>query len=58
MRIDGSPILGPMSFYLPLWSNLSDDDAKALAAFLKSVPPVVNKVPASTFKPAGPPPAQ
>lgn len=54
-RPDGRPIQGPMQFYTHGWSQLTDEDAQALAAFVKSIPPVANKVPASTFKPAGPP---
>ncbi len=54
-RPDGKPILGPMMFYVPSWSQMTDDDAMALATFIKALPPVKNKVPASTFKMAGPP---
>lgn len=45
-----------MMFYVPLWSQLTDADATALATFIKAIPPNDNKVQASTFKPAGPPP--
>jgi cytochrome c553 len=55
-RPDGRPIQGPMQFYAPMWSQLTDEDAGDLARFVKSIPPIVNKVPASTFTPAGPPP--
>lgn len=55
-RPDGRPIVGPMMFYAPLWSQMTDDDAMAIAKFLKSLPATKNKVPASTFKMAGPPP--
>ena len=56
VRPDKTPILGPMALYVPLWSQMKDDDAKALAAFVKPLPPIEHKVPKSDFKPAGPPP--
>lgn len=56
VRPDGRPIFGPMQFLQGGWSQLEESDIKAVAAFIKSLPPVKNKVPASTFKPAGPPP--
>jgi hypothetical protein len=38
------------------WSQMADDDLKAVAKFVKALPPVKNKVPADTFKPnMGPP---
>jgi mono/diheme cytochrome c family protein len=40
----GAPILPPMPW--PNYAHLSDEDAYALAAYLKSVPPVVHAVPA------------
>jgi cytochrome c553 len=43
-RPDGSPLLPPMPW--PAFAHMSDDDAYALAAFLKSLPPVSHKVPA------------
>lgn len=55
-RPDGKPIFGPMMFYVPLWSQMTDDDAMALAKFIKSLPPVKNKVKPSEFKLNGPPP--
>ncbi len=45
---DGRPILPPMPWQAA--AGLSDSDLKAILAFLKSVPPVVNHVPA----PVGP----
>jgi len=45
-----------MMLYVPLWSQITDADASDLARFIKSIPPNVKKVAASTFKPAGPPP--
>jgi mono/diheme cytochrome c family protein len=43
-RPDGSPILPPMPW--PVYSHMTDEDAYALAAYLKSIPPVVHQVPA------------
>jgi mono/diheme cytochrome c family protein len=54
---DGSPIMGPMMLFGSGWSQLKEEDLKAVVAFLRTLPPVANKVPASTFKPKGPPPA-
>jgi mono/diheme cytochrome c family protein len=57
VRPDGKPILGPMMFMQAPWSQLDDADLHAVAAYIKSLPPVKNKVPDSKFKPnAGPPP--
>ena len=53
---DGSPIMPPMALYQSGWYRLEDGDARAIAAFFKSLKPIVNRVPKSTFKPAGPPP--
>ena len=45
-----------MQFYLAGWSKLEDKDLTAIATFVKSIPPIKNKVAKSTFKPnAGPP---
>ena len=53
---DGKMIQGPMLFMQSQWSTLEDKDLHAVAAFIKKLPPVKNKVPDSTFKPnAGPP---
>jgi mono/diheme cytochrome c family protein len=55
VKPDGKMIYGPMQFMQGPWSQLSDDDLHAVAAYIKSLPPVKNKVPDSTFKPtAGP----
>ncbi len=58
---DGKMIQGPMLFMQGMWSQLEDQDLKNVAAFIKKLPPVKNKVPKSTFKPhppgAGGPPA-
>jgi mono/diheme cytochrome c family protein len=43
-RPDGSPLLPPMPW--PMYAHLSDEDAAALAAYLKSIPPVKHKAPA------------
>jgi mono/diheme cytochrome c family protein len=43
-RPDGSPLLPPMPW--PMFGiGMSDEDANAIAAFLKSLPPVTHKVP-------------
>ena len=48
---DGSLILGPMALYQRGWYQLSDEDAHAIVAFLRSLPPAHNEIPASTFEP-------
>ena len=55
---DGKPILGPMALYQTGWYRLEEEDMKGIVAFLRSVKPIANKVPKSTFKPkaGGPPP--
>jgi len=42
-RADGTEVLPPMPW--PMYTNLSDDDAYSIAAYLKSLPPVSHKVP-------------
>jgi mono/diheme cytochrome c family protein len=42
-RPDKSPLLPPMPW--PAYSHMSDDDAYALAAYLKTLPPVRHKAP-------------
>jgi mono/diheme cytochrome c family protein len=44
-RLDGKRMAAPMSFFIPHISGLADEDMDALIAFLKSVPPVKNKIP-------------
>jgi cytochrome c553 len=39
----GRDILPPMPW--PMYRNLSDEDLKAIFAYLKSIPPIKNKVP-------------
>lgn len=56
VRPNGAPILPPMALFAPGWSQMDEGDLKAVAAWVKSIPPVENKVPTSTFKPSGPPP--
>ena len=51
VRPNGKPIGPPMNEYAPMWSQLTDADAMAIAKFLATVPPVRNHVPASNFKP-------
>ena len=42
-RADGSPVLPPMPW--PMFSRMPDEDAYAVAAYLRSLPPVLHKVP-------------
>jgi len=42
-RADGTELLPPMPWQM--FSNLTDEDAYAIAAYLKSLPPVSHKVP-------------
>ena len=42
-RPDGSEVLPPMPW--PMYTNLTDEDAHAIAAYLKSLPAVSHKVP-------------
>lgn len=42
-RADGTEVLPPMPW--PMYTNLSDEDAYAIAAYLKSLPAVSHKVP-------------
>lgn len=51
---DGKMIQGPMLFMQGVWSQMPDQDLKNVAAFIKKLPPVKNKVPKSTFKPHPP----
>ncbi len=51
---DGKTLGPPMSFYL--YRNISDNDIAAIVAYLRTVPPVRNEVPASQYK-IPPPPA-
>jgi mono/diheme cytochrome c family protein len=57
-RPDNTPIGFPMMTYAAVWSQLTDQDALAIAKYLKSIPAVANQVPASTGKltMGGPPP--
>lgn len=48
-RADGTQVLPPMPW--PMYTNLSDDDAYAIAAYLESLTPVNHKVP--TKRPPG-----
>jgi mono/diheme cytochrome c family protein len=47
-RPDGSIIGPPMP--MGLYRGISDSDAKAIVAYLRSVPPVKNEVPKSTYR--------
>jgi len=42
-RPDGTPLLPPMPW--PMYSHLTDKEAYAVAAYLKTIPPVVHDVP-------------
>lgn len=48
------PILPPMPW--PVYRNLTDDDLKAVFAYLKSIPPVSNHVPDPLIAEGPPPP--
>jgi mono/diheme cytochrome c family protein len=50
-RPDGTPILGPMMLYQMGWSQLTDADVNAIAAYVKQLPPIKQKNKKSTFKP-------
>jgi mono/diheme cytochrome c family protein len=49
VRPDGTKIHGPMNGHKDDYARLSDADAMALAAFIKAIPPIVNKVPAAVM---------
>jgi hypothetical protein len=51
----GRPILPPMPWFN--YAKMPDDDLQALWAFLRSLPPVANKVPEPLPPPGGAPPA-
>lgn len=42
-RPDGTPLLPPMPW--PVYSRMTDEDAHALAKYLKSLPPIVHEMP-------------
>lgn len=50
-RPDGTIIQGPMQFYLMGWSQMKDEDLRAIATFIKAIPPIKNKVSKSKFTP-------
>jgi cytochrome c553 len=54
-RPDGSPLLPPMPW--PAYAHMPDDEAYALAAYLKSLPPVHHRPPDRLPPGATPPPA-
>lgn len=45
---EGEVLMPPMPY--PLYNNMSDDDAKAVVAYLRSLPAVRNEVPAAKLK--------
>jgi|GEM_PF-448654 len=50
---DGTIIRGPMQLYMMGWSRISKSDMRAIVAYLRSLPPIDNPIPRSTFKPHG-----
>ncbi len=54
VKSDGSPIQGPMTYSQSAWSQIDPDDAMAVALYLKSLAPISNRVPESTFEPNPP----
>ncbi len=52
-RPDGTVIGPPMP--IPLYRDISDEDAQAIVAYVRAVPPVANKVPKSEYKVPLPP---
>jgi mono/diheme cytochrome c family protein len=52
----GRPVLPPMPWYN--YARMSDDDLRAVFAYLKSLPPIANQVPAPVPPPAPPPSAE
>lgn len=55
-RPDGKPIMGPMALLGMNWGRLEPAHVAGMVAWLRALPPVVNKLPASTFVPHPPPP--
>lgn len=53
-KLDGSPLLPPMTFMVPVYAQLTAEDALLIVKYLKSLRPIRNKVPKSTFAPAVP----
>lgn len=53
IRPDGSVMGPPMSY--PFYREISDNDMEAMVAYLRTVPPVRNEVPASTYNVPLPP---
>jgi mono/diheme cytochrome c family protein len=51
-RLDGKRMAAPMSLFTPHISGLADEDLDALVAFMKSVPPVKNKIPDRQLDPS------
>jgi mono/diheme cytochrome c family protein len=51
-RLDGKVMAVPMSLFIPHLSGLSEEDMGALVAYLKSVPPYVNRIPERALLPA------
>lgn len=54
-RKNGAEIQGPMRLLGMGWAHMEATDVKNLVAFLRSLKPIENQVPKSTFKPNPPP---
>ena len=52
---DGRMLGPPMAFYPPFYPNIASDDMDAIIAYLRSVPPVRNEVPAYELRMELPP---
>jgi mono/diheme cytochrome c family protein len=52
LRLDGKRMAPPMNLFTPHISGLTDEDMDALVAYLRSVPPVKNKIPERQLLPA------
>lgn len=51
-RLDGKTLAPPMSLLVPHFATMSEEDTTALLAWLRSLPPVKQKVPARELEPA------
>ncbi|MGA9520162.1 MAG: cytochrome c [Myxococcaceae bacterium] len=51
MRLDGKRMAPPMSLFMPHIAQWEEADLDAVVAYLQSLPPVVNKVPARELTP-------
>jgi len=53
VRPDGTKLKGPMNWFKDAYAQITDSDVAAVAAFVKAIPPVKNKVPLA-IAPAAP----